>query len=1020
MFCGAAPPPPPAGYNTVKDNYILKGYDPGGWAGSGTGTLEITAFNTLPFDTMVTNPATGLPSLRVNNKTVLPGGQWWKSLTVPRGWATATIGQYWANGNIEFDIKGNAGGEVFKLGLQDWAYDRCICGTGSPNNFEILKTSSSFFNVTTSWQHVSIPLKSIIPAGSQFVMSQFQSFTMGNANSNAMKFWISGIKFTTTDKEPSYPVLKVNQVGYATQAPKAVVVSDWYENLFAVNDGTAFDVKRVSDDTVAFSGTLSLKTDYDDPVSGDKVLRGDFTSLKDPGYYYIAVAGLPKSSPFAIGDTIYDPLLRDAGRYYYFQSANIALTPPYEIGWDHPAWHLDDFNCPLQGTALKFDVHGGWYDAGDYGKYTAPAATAAGDLLWAYELFPARFTDGQLGIPESYNGKPDILDEVKAETDFLLRMQDQTSGGFWNYVWPNNDTTSPRYINNSEPTADGASAVAALAHASIVFQPFDATYATACLNAAKAGWTYLENHPVQVDANGPYPDGVDHSDVDERLWAAAELCRATDNAAAYNTYFTAHYAAYTSELTSTTGFGHGVGGMAIAALFAYMKSPTPDAGFVTWFTTNFATWKADKLSRVNTSAWRNTQLANYFWGSNFPILAVAMDAAIGSKILGTYDTQTLGLVRDEFSYILGINPLSLCYVSNYGANAAQHTFSVTFNNDGKSGEPAGFLAGGPNQYEGGWFSKFRAKCFVDASTEWTTNEHTIYWNSPLIFNTALVSTEAQSPTIPGVPGNFAATSGNTKVDLKWTAAAGAGNYILKRSTVSGGPFTSIGTTGMLTYTDTGLTNGTIYYYVVAAVNGGSVGDDSAQVSATPMPVGPLPPTVAIPASATPSPVTTTKTTLNVLGADDGGEASLTYTWSQTAGPSGPAAPTFSINGNNAAKTTQVTFKKAGDYTFMATIKNPANLTVTSSVSVTVQQTISFIAITPNPTTVPKNMQRQFTATAKDLFGNPLTVQPAFNWTATGGTVTPTTGLFTAGNVAGSFTVSAGAGGKTGNATVNVN
>src|SRR5205085_1575318 len=103
-----------------------------------------------------------------------------------------------------------------------------------------------------------------------------------------------------------------------------------------------------------------------------------------------------------------------------------------------------------------------------------------------------------------------------------------------------------------------------------------------------------------------------------------------------------------------------------------------------------------------------------------------------------------------------------------------------------------------------------------------------------------------------------------------------------------------------------------------------------------------PPTVAKPASASPSVVTATTTALSVLGADDGGEANLTYTWSS----SGPAAVSFSANGTNAAKNSTATFSQAGSYTFTATITDAGGLSTTSSVSVTVNQTQTSISVTP--------------------------------------------------------------------------
>src|SRR2546427_12351115 len=106
-----------------------------------------------------------------------------------------------------------------------------------------------------------------------------------------------------------------------------------------------------------------------------------------------------------------------------------------------------------------------------------------------------------------------------------------------------------------------------------------------------------------------------------------------------------------------------------------------------------------------------------------------------------------------------------------------------------------------------------------------------------------------------------------------------------------------------------------------------------------------PPTVASPASASPNPVTAATTNLSVLGADNGGEASLIYTWATTGTP--PAPVTFSVNGTNAAKNVVATFTKAGNYSLQVTIRDQGNLAVTSNVSVTVNQTFSGISVAPS-------------------------------------------------------------------------
>jgi hypothetical protein len=134
------------------------------------------------------------------------------------------------------------------------------------------------------------------------------------------------------------------------------------------------------------------------------------------------------------------------------------------------------------------------------------------------------------------------------------------------------------------------------------------------------------------------------------------------------------------------------------------------------------------------------------------------------------------------------------------------------------------------------------------------------------------------------------------------------------------------------------------------------------------------PAVTVAAAASPNPATTTTTSLSVLGADDGGESNLTYTWSTTGTP--PAPVTFSTNGTNAAKNTTATFTKAGAYAFTVTISDAYGLTTTSTVNVTVNQTPKNIAIGPSGGS-------QFTVTGTDQFGNALPSSAAFAWPAAG-------------------------------------
>lgn len=179
------------------------------------------------------------------------------------------------------------------------------------------------------------------------------------------------------------------------------------------------------------------------------------------------------------------------------------------------------------------------------------------------------------------------------------------------------------------------------------------------------------------------------------------------------------------------------------------------------------------------------------------------------------------------------------------------------------------------------------------------------------------------------------------------------------------------------------------------------------------------PTITQAATATPSPVTGTTTTLAAAATDPAGASSLTYMWSTVGTP--PAAVAFSANGTNAAHSTVATFAKAGTYTFQVVVADPSGLVASSSVAVTVNQTLTSIAVSPTTASVTTGGTQQFTATARDQFGNALATQPGFAWSVAsgGGTIGATSGLYTAPSTAGTATVKAASGTVSGTAGVTI-
>jgi len=98
---------------------------------------------------------------------------------------------------------------------------------------------------------------------------------------------------------------------------------------------------------------------------------------------------------------------------------------------------------------------------------------------------------------------------------------------------------------------------------------------------------------------------------------------------------------------------------------------------------------------------------------------------------------------------------------------------------------------------------------------------------------------------PGVPNGLTATFGNASVTLSWTASSGATSYHVKRSTTSGGSYTTIASPTTANYTDSGVTNGTTYFYVVSALNANGESANSSEVKATPISVTNVAVTISI-------------------------------------------------------------------------------------------------------------------------------------------------------------------------------
>jgi endoglucanase len=572
--------------------------------------------------------------------------------------------------------------------------------------------------------------------------------------------------------------VSINQVGYFPNAAK-------YGMLAGTADRAAdwTLLNALTGETVA-SGVTSAGTF--DEASGDYVQIADFSSVTTPGSYELVIDGV-RSDPFQIGQSLYQRLKVDALRYFYLNRSGIPLEPVYAGEWGRAAGHMtDDAVTCWQGTDPQgqtwdgcdylLDVRGGWYDAGDYGKYVVNGGISVWTLMNLYERLPDAFPDGALGIPESGNGISDLLDEARWEMEFLLAMQvpeGEPLAGMAHHKmhdaqWSGIPVMPPtEYDNNTNfenrsggrylfppSTAATLNMAATAAQCARIWRNIDPAFSARCLAAAETAWQAANNNPRLFAGNVPGNGGGNYGDTnveDEFYWAAAEL------------YITTGRDAYRQYVTSSpyfTQFPNASGGRetsmnwgSTAALgtisLAMVENDLPDES-IQALRNQIARAADYYLQVIDREGYRVPLGATqYLWGSNSDVLNNALVLALAYDF--TQNDRYLKGAAESLDYVLGRNALSFSFVSGYGARTMQHPHHRFWGGQPQNGfppPPPGAVAGGPNgnpsdptALDARVTALGAAKRYVDLIGSWSTNEVTINWNAPLAWVTAYLDAQ---------------------------------------------------------------------------------------------------------------------------------------------------------------------------------------------------------------------------------------------------------------------------------------
>jgi endoglucanase len=508
------------------------------------------------------------------------------------------------------------------------------------------------------------------------------------------------------------PPIKVNTVGYPPGWRKIGI----------------FNVEPIEPVVRDLDGNVVLRLDRRhvvdrgmDVASRDPVWQADFSELDRPGRYVLASA-FGESAPFEIGEGVYQRAMLAAQKSFYFQRTRTALVEPFAT-WDghhylrrspshahaDVGWDLEDYPAHRR----RFTLEGGWHDAGNFDIYVPSLAPAAQALLHAFEWAPARFADRALHLPESGNGVPDLLDEVKWGLRWLLSMQE--AGGAFRHresvvetspEGPADHDTTVRWVAGVSTAATGK-AVAVLALAARLYARWDRSFAGRCADAAQRGFRFLLGQPQQIRAdrraggNQPlWDDEPAYNDVGARFVAAVEMWRSFRWGEALNRASElVHAAEETRPAQVLRGAWANLSRWGLASLALDPQTPASLRAEARARLLEVVAMLRDRIEVQDGYRCASNE-DDYYWGHNSNLMEKAHLLGVAARL----DPDARWLVeaaRDQWHWVLGRNPLGYSMITGVG-RAPARMYHLEWGS--REPPPPGFLLGGPNAKNMGFLS----------------------------------------------------------------------------------------------------------------------------------------------------------------------------------------------------------------------------------------------------------------------------------------------------------------------------
>ena len=585
------------------------------------------------------------------------------------------------------------------------------------------------------------------------------------------KLWPPNTRFSAKAGLLRYsPAIHVNQVGYLPNYSKKAMVGYFLGSLGELDisptrnsvSGLQFQIIDARSGLEAFNAPLLPRRDVGFPfLCYQRVLEADFSGLKTAGEYRLSVPDLGVSFPFLIDDAVSGAFARAYALGIYHQRCGAANELPF-TRFVHKACHTAPAEVPdmsrkfehvnhelehesanykdnprhtapqLKNVAASLypfinkgpvDLRGGHHDAGDYSKYTINSASFIHFLIFAADVFPGVSDLDNLGLPESGDGKSDILQEAKWEADFLAKMQD-ADGGFYFLVYPRDRT----YENNVTPdqgdpqvvfpktTSVTAAATAALAQcaSSPTFKKQFPEAASLYLEKARKGWGFLERAIAKFGKDGAYQKITHYGDEfmhdDELAWAACELFIATQDPEYQKKLLS--WLDPSDPATRKWGwlrlydaYGAAIRSYAFAAKAGKIKREALQPLLLEQCETEIATAGEEQLRRAQNCAYgtsfseetKRSRSAGWYFSSDSAFdLAVACQLEYPPK--NDPRPGMLEALLTNLNYEQGCNPINLDYVTGLGWRRQREIVHQYSQNDRRilppTGIPLGNIQGG--------------------------------------------------------------------------------------------------------------------------------------------------------------------------------------------------------------------------------------------------------------------------------------------------------------------------------------